>query len=405
MEPRPRIAILFRYPIHDHEDLNNIFPGVMKRLAESCEVHYLSHRSTRPHPLHQHPGLFFHELPWGLNRRRLADKWFKTLLWLALAPVLGLWCRIKRMDLVYVEESIPVLGWLLAVFSGRPTAMSGGDMFWDVVLPGQGWGRPLRKILPAWENICWRRLHGIISRTGALRDHLIQLGVPPDHIRVVTEATEAHIFYPLPRTEARAQLQYAADEFLVGHHGLVQANKALDRIIRFMQPLAAAHPHLRLVISGDGPDRPHLENMVQQEGLGGWVRFVGWLPGTQGLNLFLNACDVSLVNREGRFSDHFQVTANLLHSLSCGCTTLAARLRGIAELVDDGQNGLLFDPDNGHEFRAKLERLLTDPDLRARLGQAALHTARTRLAPETVTATWASALLDFARVKPEKNSP
>ena len=123
------------------------------------------------------------------------------------------------------------------------------------------------------------------------------------------------------------------------------------------------------------------------------VRFLGWLPGTKGLNELLSACDVSLVNREGRFSDHFQVTANLLHSLSCGCPTLATRLRGIAELVEDGRNGFLFDPGNGDEFRSKLEILMTDDALRVRLGQAALQTARTQLAPETVTNTWVAALL------------
>ncbi len=392
MAVRPRIAVLFRYPIHVHEDLNNIFPNVLRQLGETADIHYISYRSTKHHPLRAAGKIHFHELPLRINRQSLADKWIKTLLWIALMPWIGLWCRFNRIDLIYLEESMPLPGWLLSLFSGKPTVISGADMFWDVVFSGKGIGKPIKQFLWRFERFCWLRLDGVISRTGALRDQLILMGFRPDRIHVVTEATESHIFFPMPRNEARDALHIPAEEFVVAHHGLIQANKALDRIIEFMRPLASKYPHLKLLIAGDGPERPRLEKLCDEWKLNGMVRFLGWLPGTKGLNELLSACDVSLVNREGRFSDHFQVTANLLHSLSCGCTTLAARLRGIAEIVEDGKNGFLFDPGNGDEFRSKLEVLIQDSELRKRLADGALQTARTRLAPETVTTAWLNAL-------------
>jgi glycosyltransferase involved in cell wall biosynthesis len=395
MERRPLIVTLFRYPIHEHEALNNVFPRVLRELSTRADIHHFSFRSTRRHELHDQPHVTFHELPLRLKRQHLADKWIKTLLWMALMPGIALWCRAKKADMVYLEESMPPLGWLLALFSGRPTVMSGADIFWDVYLAPRGLGVWMRRLLAGFERVCWRSLHGVISRTAALRDHLVELGVPESRIRVVSEATEAHIFFPMPREEARAAMSFAAGDFIVGHHGLVQANKALDRIIRFMKPMTARHPALRLVIAGDGPERLRLEALARELSMTATVRFLGWLPGTGGLNTMLNACDVSLVNREGRFSDHFQVTANLLHSLSCGCTILSARLRGIAELVEDGRNGLLFDPDSEEQFRSQLGRLLADPELRRRLADEALQTARTRLSPDRVTADWTRALLDF----------
>jgi len=393
MDGRPRIAVLFRYPIHVHEDLNNIFPNVLRRLSDTTDVHYISFRSTKIHPLHNHSGINFHELPLSIKRQHLLDKWVKTLLWIGLMPAIGLWCRIHRISMIYLEESMPIPGWLLRFFSGCPTVISGADMFWDIVLPGRGFGVLLRKLLWRVERFCWRNLDGVISRTTALRDQLVSMGVPSSHIHVVTEATESHIFYPMPKDEARASLGIPADEFVIAHHGLIQTNKALDRIMEYLRPFAATYPNLRLLIAGDGPDRARLEALSQAWELKGMVRFLGWLPGTKGLNELLNACDVSLVNREGRFSDHFQVTANLLHSLSCGCPILASRLRGIAELVDDGRNGFLFDPVDGSEFRSKLKLMMKDNALRIRLGEAALETARTQLNPETVTSTWVTALL------------
>ena len=65
MDGRPRIAVLFRYPIHVHEDLNNIFPNVLRRLSDTADLHYISYKSTKKHPLHDHPGIRIHELPVG----------------------------------------------------------------------------------------------------------------------------------------------------------------------------------------------------------------------------------------------------------------------------------------------------------------------------------------------------
>ena len=57
--------------------------------------------------------------------------------------------------------------------------------------------------------------------------------------------------------------------------------------------------------------------------------------------------------------------------MACGVPVVAARLGQIEEVVRDGETGLLYPPDEPEALTTACERLLTDPDLRHRLGAAA----------------------------------
>ena len=82
--------------------------------------------------------------------------------------------------------------------------------------------------------------------------------------------------------------------------------------------------------------------------------------------------------RVGNPSDQFHLTSTLVHNMACGLPVLAARLGGFQEVLEEGKNAVLFDPDRPEELQAALIRLAEDADLRARLGDAALRTARER---------------------------
>jgi glycosyltransferase involved in cell wall biosynthesis len=61
---------------------------------------------------------------------------------------------------------------------------------------------------------------------------------------------------------------------------------------------------------------------------------------------------------------------------------VASRLGALADLVDDGVNGLLFDPGNPRDLADKVRQLWENPDLCRRLGRAARQKAIERWAPE-----------------------
>ena len=116
----------------------------------------------------------------------------------------------------------------------------------------------------------------------------------------------------------------------------------------------------------------------------------------QGASLALNAGDIGLVMRVGAQSDDFHMTGALVHNMACGLPVLAARLGGVSEVIRENQNGLLFDPRDPAEFRAKLRTLIHHPDLRRQYGAAARRDAQIHFDMQSVTTRTVSPLLELA---------
>jgi glycosyltransferase involved in cell wall biosynthesis len=83
--------------------------------------------------------------------------------------------------------------------------------------------------------------------------------------------------------------------------------------------------------------------------------------------------------------------------MAAGLPILAARLGGMAEIVQEGEAGCLFDPENETEFRQKLEHLILNPALREQMGNEALRLARSCFDLESVTRQIATPLLDLTQ--------
>ncbi|MFH1478136.1 MAG: glycosyltransferase [Verrucomicrobiota bacterium] len=390
--PKPILVSLFRYALQDHEAMANTYPHVLADLGRTVEVHHFCGKGQTRHWLADQAGVCVHELPVRFRRDCETDKWAKTLWWYFISLRAAWWARRHKADLIYIEETLPWLPLLLAWVSGCPTAISAADMFWDVYLPDHGIAGKLKRVLLRIDVWVWQRLRGLITHTQAFKEYAVRQGLSDDRIFVVPEACEDTSFRRTDRYNARQSAGYHNNEQVILHHGLLVPNKALDRLLDFIAPLLHERPRLRIEFVGDGPMRNKLEAKAKILHIQEQVRLLGWLPTVAQLNILLNAADVSVVMRAGRVSDHFQVTANLLHSLACGSPILAARLKGVAELIHEGENGLLFNPADGDEFRRQLVRLLDDEPLRRRLADAALITARTRLNPRCITSAWVAAL-------------
>jgi glycosyltransferase involved in cell wall biosynthesis len=65
---------------------------------------------------------------------------------------------------------------------------------------------------------------------------------------------------------------------------------------------------------------------------------------------------------------------SLMEAMASGCCAIASRVGGNVELIEDGQNGLLFDPGRADQLGSCLVRAARDPDLRRRLAERGSQT-------------------------------
>jgi colanic acid/amylovoran biosynthesis glycosyltransferase len=119
---------------------------------------------------------------------------------------------------------------------------------------------------------------------------------------------------------------------------------------------------LQLTIVGDGPKRPVLEERASEHGVADRVEFTGAV-GQDEIRDHYAAADVFCLSS---FAEGVPVV--LMEAMATGLPVVAPRIMGIGELVEHEKGGLLVRPARADELAQALERLLDNPDLRARLG-------------------------------------
>jgi glycosyltransferase involved in cell wall biosynthesis len=86
----------------------------------------------------------------------------------------------------------------------------------------------------------------------------------------------------------------------------------------------------------------------------------------------LSACDILVVPMSPTFEDkHHGSPVKLFEYMSVGRAVVASRIGQVRQVIDDGRNGLLFEPDSLEDFERVLKTLVGDSALRERLGRSA----------------------------------
>lgn len=138
--------------------------------------------------------------------------------------------------------------------------------------------------------------------------------------------------------------------------------KGLDLILRAM----TVDAQWRLIVAGDGDRRDELEALAKRLSVD--ATFLGSITASRRNQLFEN-CDVVVVPSRVLASGRTEGTPVVcLEAMAAGKTVVASRVGGLAEIIVDGQNGLLFEPGNHHELRRILTSVLGNSDLRKKLG-------------------------------------
>jgi glycosyltransferase involved in cell wall biosynthesis len=188
-------------------------------------------------------------------------------------------------------------------------------------------------------------------------------GVPPSRIVLVPSRCDTNLFDPGrwegPGRTLRASLPGDPASPVVGFAGSFNASKGLDVLLKATSKLAKDRP-IRIAIAGDGPLRKQVEEAAKTLP----IALLGRLP-SSAVPRFLAAVDVLAVPSydEG-------LPRVVLEAMAMRVPVVATRVGGIPEAVDDGRSGLLVRSGDSDALAAALTRVLDDPNLASRLGEA-----------------------------------
>jgi len=209
-----------------------------------------------------------------------------------------------------------------------------------------------------------RRARHVVCPSAFLAGLVRGWGVPEDRISVLPNPTP-----PVPPLPERAR----GERPLLAFAGRMTAPKALGVALEAVVQV----PEVELALAGDGDERAALEARAHELGLDGRVRFLGPLPRAEVLALFRQA-DAALLSSSWENFPH-----TLVEALAVGTPAIATNVGGVAEIVTDGENGLLVAPGDPAALADAIRRFLSDDELRARLSAAAAPSAE-RFSPDRI---------------------
>lgn len=193
-----------------------------------------------------------------------------------------------------------------------------------------------------------------ITNTPDIAKYLEKQGVDPRRIAQINNfGDEEQDVAPLVRSD----LDTPDDAFVILSLARLHGVKALDTLIRAVEPITNAH----LWLAGQGPEEAALKNLARDLGIAGRVHFLGWRDDRTALLKAANVC--ALPSRFEPFGTTFiQAWA---HKVPLVCSAA----QGPSQYVRDGEDALVFPIDDVAALTECLSRLDQAPDLRHRLAE------------------------------------
>ena len=227
-------------------------------------------------------------------------------------------------------------------------------------------GRPLAALTYGNINkVALRRFDAWIGVSDGMRQLLISRGFDPQRIFPLYNGVDFSTpLKTVPRDEwLRGIGLTPTDKTVVfGFAARISPVKDMTTLVRAFAAAVKQAPDIRLVIAGDGEQAGEIRALAKELCPEGTVFFPGWL---EDVNSFYQALDVNVLTSLSETFPYALTEGARMH-----CATIASNVGGVPYLIDDGENGLLFEPQDVSALTAHMLTLATDAAKRRGMGEA-----------------------------------
>ncbi len=277
---------------------------------------------------------------------RLAER---LRIWNRLTPFAG-----RPFDVVYVPWNSAAIDHLGLFDFGRPVVIScrGSQVH---VAPHD----PQRGTLREGLRETFAKAAAVHCVSQATLDAARRWGLDPARAQVIHPAVDPEFFRPA------ARLRTTSQTFEIVMAGSLVGVKGYEYAIMAMRRLVDRRPAARLRIIGDGPERARVQFTIHDLGLDSHVELLGRQT-PEAVRDQLRGSDAFLLSSlsEG-------ISNAALEAMACGLPVVTTDAGGMEEAVTDGREGLVIPVAEPAAMAEALERMASDPSIRARMGASA----------------------------------
>jgi glycosyltransferase involved in cell wall biosynthesis len=184
----------------------------------------------------------------------------------------------------------------------------------------------------------------VVSETQ--RTEFVSLGIAPDSLKVIRYGLDLDVLMCPVAAPLHAELALPSSVRLVGVVARVVAIKGQDVLLRAAARLRSSHPDVHYIIAGDGDARASCEALASELHLSDRVHFLGWRRDVPALLQSLSVAVLPTV------LDFEGTPLAVIEAMAAGRPVVATAVGGVAEVVRNGETGILIPP-RDHEALAR----------------------------------------------------
>jgi glycosyltransferase involved in cell wall biosynthesis len=201
--------------------------------------------------------------------------------------------------------------------------------------------------------------------------YVVSMGADESRVKLLLLPIDARVFHPsAASSELRQKWSLNEKDPTIVFIGTLFDFSGLDGFIRQFPQVTAVIPEARLLIVGDGPQRPKLEKIITEMGLGGRVIITGFQPYST-MPQYISLATVCINPFLNTYATRDIFPGKIIQYLACGKATVATPLLGITALVQGESQGIIY-ADSAGDMAREVVDLLKSAERRRRLEQAGL---------------------------------
>ena len=222
------------------------------------------------------------------------------------------------------------------------------------------------------EGIKVRKADQVICVSEILKDYLMRHGAPATKLHVVPNGADLNIFKPAaPEAELLDKFNLRG-KVVAGFVGSFSFFTDVKRFVRTLKAVCDKHENVSFLFVGNGEGGRRITEAAEPLGLREKLIFVGPVEHAE-VPRYLNAIDIAVCPYRSDYL-FYNSPLKLFEYMAAAKPVLSVPLGQIREVIRDGYNGVFYDCDDESSMAGKLSALLSDAELRKRLGANARRT-------------------------------
>lgn len=220
----------------------------------------------------------------------------------------------------------------------------------------------------ALETRLVKDVDAVIAISRRMIDDLAGRGVDRDKLKLVPNGVDLKAFSPVQRDTELADGLGLTPGATLGFIGTFHEIEGLDCLVRAMPEILAAEPRAKLLLVGTGPDVDRTAKLVAELGLQSSVLMIGRVKHSE-VRRYYSVSDVLVYPRHSFRVTELVTPLKPLEAMALGKAVVGSDVGGIAELLNDGKAGRIFEAGNSASLARAVVQLVADPGARQRLAE------------------------------------